>query len=64
MKNLFTNIIMTIVSILIIGVLSIFGIIIWEEIKPLEETYEPEGVETVFSTSEEEETFLTFLCLK
>ena len=29
--------------------------IIWEELKPLQTSYEPEGIQTIFSTSDEEE---------
>ena len=49
MKNKFATIIMSIIIILIIGIISIFGIILWEEIQQTETSIEPESFKTVFS---------------
>ena len=49
MKNKFATIIMSIIIILIIGIISIFGIILWEEIQQTETSVEPESFKTVIS---------------
>ena len=49
MTNKFATIIMSIIIILIIGIISIFGIILWEEIQQTETSVEPESFKTVIS---------------
>lgn len=49
MKNIFANLIMGIVILLIIGVFALFGIIFWQEISQLEVAVEPENFQTTFS---------------
>lgn len=56
MKNLFANIMMTIVIILIFTVFGIFGIIIFQELDSMKIAYEPEDVQTIITTDEEEIT--------
>lgn len=51
MKNKITSIIMFLVVILIVGVIVLFGEIIWQDIKSLQTTIEPESVKTEFYTS-------------
>lgn len=49
MKSKFATIIMTIVIFLIIGVVILFGIILWNEIGKLETSVQPENIQTVIS---------------
>lgn len=55
MKSKFANFIMSIIIILIIAVVSIFGLIIWEEIKSLDIAQEPEKFETIASNKPKDE---------
>ena len=55
MKNKIATIIMSIIIILIIGVFSLFGILLWKEIKRMETSVEPENVVTIFQQGEEKE---------
>lgn len=55
MKSKFTNFIMGIIVLLIIAVVGIFGVIILQEIKNLDEAIEPEEFETVASNRPKEE---------
>lgn len=55
MKSKFANFIMSIIIILIIAVVGIFGLIIWEEIKSLDIAQEPEKFETIASNKPKDE---------
>ncbi len=49
MKSKLATVIMTIIIFLIIGVFTLFGMILWEELKRLETSVQPEGVKTILS---------------
>lgn len=49
MKSRLATVIMTIIIFLIIGVFTLFGMILWEELRRLETSVQPEGVKTILS---------------
>lgn len=53
MRDKVASFIMSIVIILIMVVLGIFGVIFWEEIQSMQTSIEPEGVQTIISSSED-----------
>lgn len=55
MKSKFANFIMSIIIILIIAVVCVFGTIIWQEIKNLDVATEPEDFETIVSSRPKED---------
>ncbi len=55
MKSKFANFIMSIIIILIIAVVCVFGAIIWQEIKNLDVATEPEDFETIVSSRPKED---------
>lgn len=52
MRDKIASVIMSIVIILIMVVFGIFGVIFWEEIQSMQTSIEPEGVQTIISSSE------------
>lgn len=55
MKSKFANFIMSIIIILIIAVVCVFGAIIWQEVKNLDVATEPEDFETIVSSRPKED---------
>ena len=53
MRDKVSSFIMSIVIILIMVVLGIFGVIFWEEIQSMQTSIEPEGIQTIISSSED-----------
>ncbi len=53
MKNKIAGVIMTIIIVLIIGVFSLFGMLLWNELKRMETAVQPENAVTIFSEGEE-----------
>ena len=55
MKSKFASFIITLVMLLIIIILGIFGVIVWQEIQDMTTTAQPENFQTIY-TGEGEET--------